>query len=151
MFGKIKYAMKYHRRARLSYFFNCVLLSVFLFVVMNVITSVYVSAFPGVKINQPVSSLTSFGFSISFGYGLIYSFVVIVTGFVFMLLNVQRLRDMGYRYPVVVSLLLIIFSQVSDFLDNLVKMNFISLFIDMGLLVFFIIMLFTESKKQTTY
>ncbi|STE86973.1 Uncharacterised protein [Escherichia coli] len=49
-----------------------------------------------------------------------------------MLLNVQRLRDMGYRYPVVVSLLLIIFSQVSDFLDNLVKMNFISLFIDMG-------------------
>lgn len=73
------------------------------------------------------------------------------TGFVFMLLNVQRLRDMGYRYPVVVSLLLIIFSQVSDFLDNLVKMNFISLFIDMGLLVFFIKMLFTESKKQTAY
>lgn len=118
---------------------------------MNGITSVYVSAFPGVKIEQSVSGLTSFGFSISFGYGLIYSFVVIVTGFVFMLLNVQRLRDMGYRYPVVVSLLLIIFSQVSDFLDNLVKMNFISLFIDMGLLVFFIKMLFTESKKQTAY
>lgn len=149
MIGKIKYAMKYQRRARLSYFLNCIFLSVFSFIVMNVITSVYVSVFPGVKINQPVSSLTSFGFSISFGYGLIYSFVVIVTGFVFMLLNVQRLRDMGYRYPVVVSLLLITFSQVSDFLDNLVKMNFISLFIDMGLLVFFIIMLFTESKKQT--
>ncbi|TGB56236.1 hypothetical protein CRI69_17000 [Escherichia sp. E4742] len=65
-----------------------------------------------------------------------------------MLLNVQRLRDMGYRYPVVVSLLLIIFSQVSDFLDNLVKMNFISLFIDMGLLVFFIIMLSTGSKNR---
>ena len=92
--------------------------------------------------------MTSFGFSISFGYGLIYSFVVIVTGFVFMLLNVQRLRDMGYRYPVVVSLLLIIFSQFSDFLDDLVKMNFISLFIDMGLLVFFIIMLSTESKNR---
>ena len=65
-----------------------------------------------------------------------------------MLLNVQRLRDMGYRYPVVVSLLLIIFSQFSDFLDDLVKMNFISLFIDMGLLVFFIIMLSTESKNR---
>ena len=51
MFCKIKNAMQYQRRARLSYFVNCVLLAVFSFVVMNAITSVYVSAFPGVKIN----------------------------------------------------------------------------------------------------
>lgn len=118
------------------------------FVIMKILTSIYVSIFPDIKISQPVGRVVDWGFSIYVVYGIIYSSVVFTVQFILMLINIQRLRDMGYRHPVVVSLLLIILTQVSNFIDDSVIINFISLFIDIGLWFFTLIMLFTKSKIQ---
>lgn len=146
-FSKIKHAVLYQKRARMSYFLYPILTAVLSFIIINIFTSIYVNFFPGVLIKQPVSRLDDFGFSISNFYGLVYSSFFIICYFIFILCDIQRLRDIGYRHPITISLLLMFLTFTSYVLSALVKMNFISIFIDVGLLVFYLMMLFTASKS----
>jgi type VI secretion system secreted protein VgrG len=52
-----------------------------------------------------------------------------------------------YQYPIVISLLLISLGLISKELSVLVKINLISMFFDVGLLMFYIMMIFTASKS----
>lgn len=155
MLSKIKNAILLRKRVRLSYFFNSLMVRILIFITINTATSVYVNIFPAIKIKQPVGRLLDFGFSISPCYGFIYSTILIVGVGVLMILDIQRLRDMGYRYPGVISIVLILLALFSEVLSIMVRINLISFLIDAGLLMFYILMLFSASKsaieRRTTH
>jgi len=144
--SKIKNAMLHQKRARMSYVLNSILVYILSFLAINIFTSVYVNIYPGVVIKQPVSRSDDFGFLISNFYGFIYSSIVIASYVILMFFCIQRLRDMGYRYPVVIGIVLVFLTQISDVLSAAVRMNLISIIIDIGLLIFYLMMIFTVSK-----
>lgn len=149
MFSRIKYEFLCKKRARLNYFLNIIATNILSGIVINIVTSVYINIFPNTKIKQPVSFLPDFGFSVSFYYGFIYSTILITTYGMLIAFDIQRLRDMGYRHPMCVSLLLLVLKVFSAMLAIILSINFVTLFIETGLFIFFIIMIFSASKSSS--
>lgn len=84
----------------------------------------------------------------SYSLGVICVLVYAISWVWLLVVNTQRLRDMGYGTPMLISILLAFLGFISSVFSYLGGVNFISLAIDLGLAVFFLIMLFSVSKES---
>jgi len=148
--SNMKYAISHKKRARLSFFLNNILAAVIMFFSMNIFTSIYINIFPQTIIEQPVSVYTvkALLHPVSYFYSTVFVMALLIYQFVITILFIQRLRDMGYRHPIFVSLILVFFTLLSYVFLLFSISNIISTLIDAGLLVFYLIMIFTASKKS---
>lgn len=133
------------RRKRLSFLMANVSISVVSFIVISLSGAFFsISVF---EHHGNTFKTLEYIFSMSWAFGAICELVYVVAGFFTIIINAQRLRDMGYRMPVVISIFLMLLDVFSSFITWLVGMNFISIAIDTGLIIFFFVMLFTLSKE----
>lgn len=134
----------HRKRKRLSFLMANVAISVVSFIVISLSGTFFsVSVF---EHHSNAFKLLEYGFSRSWVFGIICELVYITAGVLIVIVNTQRLRDMGYRMPITISILLILLGFASSGFSWLAGVNFISMTIDVGLIIFFFIMLFTSSK-----
>lgn len=133
------------RRRRLSFLMANVAVSVVTFVVVLLPGYLFPASVFGR--NGNVFDKIECVFSKSWVLGVIFELVYVIAGGFIFIINTQRLRDMGCRIPVFISMVLLVLNFISSSFSWLVGVNFISIAIEVGLIVFFLIMLFTSSKE----
>lgn len=132
------------KRKRLSFLMACVTISIVFLVIISLSGFFFsVSVF---EHQRNSLSLIESAFSKSLVCGIAFELIYVFVGLLIAIINTQRLRDMGYRMPVVISIFLMLLNFVSCFFSWLGGINFISIIVDVGLTIFFFIMLFTSSK-----
>ncbi|EST58778.1 hypothetical protein K151_1564 [Proteus hauseri ZMd44] len=104
MQAKLAYQWKQQRRGRLSFFGLEIAWSIFFLIAENLADRWYITLYP-----EQVELITERDFYYHFSftpYGLIEMAFLITQVYIFTLILSQRIRDIGIRYPVIISIIL---------------------------------------------
>lgn len=146
--GKIVSAFLYAKRKSLSFFCYYILTAVFLTLSIKVINSIFISInyrYTDESLSKSIDA--DFGFSTSFAYGLIILIIYGLAYCAFSLLEIQRLRSIGYRYPIAICIIMFLLNRVSDYFYTLAGLNWVSIFIGIISFVYFIVLIFLSDKE----
>lgn len=145
MRSKLIHQWKYKRRARLSFLGAEILWSVVLGIIQALVYQWYLSAHPE---DTGLVLKSNFYYQFSFSlFGLMEAVFAIIQTYIFTLLLTQRVRDIGIKYPFMISL---VFTSASLFLAPLSMFNSstLSVVLMFILLIGALIALFTPSAQE---
>ncbi|WP_040691579.1 hypothetical protein [Providencia burhodogranariea] len=147
--GKISTAFLYTKRKSLSFFCYYILTAILLTLSIKVINSLFVSTnyrYTHEALSKSID--LDLGFSISFAYGLVILIIHILAYCTFSLLEIQRLRSIGYRHPIAICLIMFLLNRVSNYFYTLAGLNWISIAIGVISFVYFIALIFLSEKEK---
>lgn len=145
MRSKLIHQWKYKRRARLSFLGAEILWSVVLGIIQALVYQWYLSAHPE---DTGLVFKSNFYYQFSFSlFGLMEAVFAIIQIYIFTLLLTQRVRDIGIKYPFMISL---VFTSASLFLAPLSMFNSstLSVVLMFILLIGALIALFAPSAQE---
>ena len=147
--GKISTAFLYTKRKSLSFFCYYILTAILLTLSIKLINSLFVSTnyrYTHETLSKSID--LDLGFSISFAYGLVILIIYGLAYCAFTLLEIQRLRSIGYRYPFAICVIMFLLNRVSNYFYTLAGLNWISIVIGVISLIYFIALIFLSEKEK---
>ncbi len=147
--GKIGTAFLYTKRKSLSFFCYYTLTAILLTLSIKVINSLFVSAnyrYTHEALSKGID--LDLGFSISFAYGFIILITYGLAYCTFSLLEIQRLRSIGYRYPFAICFIMFLLNRVSNYFYTLAGLNWISIVIGVISFIYFISLIFLSEVER---
>ena len=146
---KIGAAFLYTKRKSLSFFCYYILTAILLILSIKVANSLFVSAnyrYTHEALSKSID--LDLGFSISFSYGLVILIIYGLAYCTFSLLEIQRLRSIGYRHPIAICLIMFLLNRVSNYFYTLAGLNWISIVIGVVSFVYFIALIFLSEMEK---
>ncbi|MEI9535601.1 hypothetical protein [Moellerella wisconsensis] len=147
--GTIGAAFLYTKRKSLSFFCYYILTAILFVLSIKVINSLFVSTnyrYTHEALSKSID--LDLGFSISFAYGLTILIIYGLAYCSFSLLEIQRLRSIGYRHPITICFIMFLLNRVSNYFYTLVGLNWISIAIGVISFIYFIALIFLSEKEK---
>lgn len=147
--GKVGTAFLYTKRTSLSFLCYYILTAILLTLSIKVINSLFVSTnyrYTHEALSKSID--LDLGFSISFAYGLVILIIYGLAYCTFSLLEIQRLRSIGYQHPIAICFIMFLLNRVSNYFYTLAGLNWISIVIGVISFIYFIALIFLSDNES---